>query len=174
MAAKQKAEPIPEADPARVAEATELAALAAEPARFRNVLTATAGFADRSLVSYSPFYPKTARTPEARLRYYASQFGLVEIDSSFYTLLAADLVERWVATTPDTFCFDIKAHPVLTGHPIELARLPADLRGACEAAGLEGRSYPDRLPGDVKQELEARFFASLEPLTRTFETASCR
>lgn len=167
MAAKRKAEPVPEADPARVAEATELAALAAEPARFRNVLVATAGFADRTLVSYSPFYPKTARTPEARLRYYASQFGLVEIDSSFYTLLASDLVERWVSTTPDRFCFDVKAHPVLTGHPIELARLPADLRAACEAAGLEGRSYPERLPAEVKQELESRFFASLEPLLRT-------
>jgi uncharacterized protein YecE (DUF72 family) len=167
MAAKRKSEPVPEADPARVTEATELAALAPEPARFRNVLTATGGFADRTLVSYSPFYPKTARTPEARLRFYASQFGFVEIDASYYTLLSADLVQRWVTSTPDQFRFDLKAHPVLTGHPIELARLPSDLRSACEAAGLQGRAYPDSLPVEIRRELEARFFASLEPLLRS-------
>jgi uncharacterized protein YecE (DUF72 family) len=166
MVAKRKPEPVPEADPALVAEATELAALAPEPATFRNLRVATGGFADRTLVSYSPFYPKTARTPEARLRYYASQFALVEIDSSYYTLLSADLVERWVAATPAGFRFDLKAHPVLTGHPIELRRLPADLRAACESAGLEGRAYPDRLPLEIKHELEARFFASLEPLLK--------
>jgi uncharacterized protein YecE (DUF72 family) len=166
MAAKRKAEPVPEADPVRVAEATELAALATEPARFRNVLTATGGFADRTLVSYSPFYPKTARTPEARLQFYASQFGFVEIDASYYTLLSTDVVQRWVASTPNDFHFDVKAHPVLTGHPIELARLPADLRSACEARGLQGRAYPDRLPVEIRRELEARFFASLEPLLR--------
>jgi uncharacterized protein YecE (DUF72 family) len=167
MAAKRKPDEVPEADPERVAEASELAALATEPALFRNVSVATAGWADRSLVAHSPFYPKTARTPEARLRHYSSQFSLVEVDASYYTLLSADLVERWASWTPAHFCFDVKAHPVLTGHPIDLVRLPADLRAACAAAGLEGRAYPDRLPSEIKGELEARFFASLEPLLQS-------
>lgn len=165
MAAKRATAVIPEADPERLREAEALAARAATPAVWRNVSIATGGFADRTLLS-SSFYPPDARTPEARLRHYASQFSLVEIDATYYTLLAAELVERWISWTPERFRFDVKAHPVLTGHPIDAARLPADLRSALQDAGLPARTYPKELPDEIVRELEARFFASLDPLVR--------
>jgi uncharacterized protein YecE (DUF72 family) len=162
---KRDAAVIPEPDPERLRAAEALAEKAQEPAVWRNVLVATAGWADRTLLA-SSFYPAGARTPETRLRHYASQFSLVEVDASYYTLLAADLVARWVQWTPAHFCFDIKAHPVFTGHPIDVSRLPADLRAACQAAELPQRVYPAALPGEIARELEARFFASLEPLVQ--------
>lgn len=154
---------VPEADPERRRAAEELAATAPLPARVGNVRFATGGWADRTLIG-SGFYPSTARTPEARLRHYASHFAFVEVDATYYTLLAADVVARWVSWTPDSFQFDVKAHPVLTGHPIEVARLPADLRDGFHAAGIEARAYRDGLPSELVAALEARFFASLEPL----------
>lgn len=166
MAAKRATALIPEADPERVREAETLALRAPEPAIWRNVSLATGGWADRTLLS-SSFYPANARTPEARLRHYASQFSLVEVDATYYTLLAAELVERWISWTPDHFLFDVKAHPVFTGHPIDLARLPADLKAAAQSAKLPERLYPKELPAELARELEARFFASLEPLVRT-------
>lgn len=151
-------------DPERLREAEALAERAAKPAVHRNVRFATAGWADRSLVQDSPFYPKTAKTPEARLRHYASEFSLVEVDATYYALLGADLVARWIDWTGPDFRFDVKAHPVLTGHPIDVERLPRDLKAECEEAGLGPRVYPDKLPDSIRNELEARFYASLEPL----------
>jgi uncharacterized protein YecE (DUF72 family) len=165
MPAKRPTALVPEPDPERLSAAQALAARAAEPARWRNVRVATAGWADRSLIASGAFYPATARTPEARLRHYASQFTLVEVDATYYTLLTAELVARWVSWTPEHFHFDVKAHPVLTGHPIDAARLPADLKAAWQSAGLEARAYPKDLPAEILRELEARFWASLEPLT---------
>ena len=39
----------------------------------------TAGWTDKSLID-SGWYPADASTPEKRLRYYAQQFPLVEVD----------------------------------------------------------------------------------------------
>jgi uncharacterized protein YecE (DUF72 family) len=131
---------------------------------WQNVRFATAGWADRSLVHDSSFYPKTAKTPEARLRHYASEFSLVEVDATFYALLSAELIARWLEWTDARFCFDVKAHPIITGHPIDVERLPRDLKLACEKMALGPRVYPEKLPEELRNEIEARFFASLEPL----------
>lgn len=151
-------------DPAHYREAEELAERAPRPAVWKNVRFATGGWADRTLVHDSPFYPKTAKTPEARLRHYASEFSLVEVDATYYALLGADVVGRWIAWTSESFRFDVKAHPVVTGHPVDVARLPRDLQAACDAAGLGRRVYPEKLPVEIRSEIEARFSASLEPL----------
>jgi len=166
MPAKRATALVPEADPERLRAAVALAARAAEPAIWRNVRVATAGWADRSLIASGAFYPAPAKTPEARLRHYASQFTLVEVDATYYTLLAAELVARWVAWTPEHFRFDVKAHPVLTGHPIDATRLPSDLKAAWHRAGLEARAYPKALPAEIADELAARFWASLDPLVQ--------
>jgi uncharacterized protein YecE (DUF72 family) len=50
------------------------------------VLVGTASWADKSLVDSGRFYPPDVTTPEARLRYYASQFPMVEVDSSYYAM----------------------------------------------------------------------------------------
>ena len=151
-------------DPERLREAEALAERAPKPAVWQNVRFATAGWADRSLVHDSPFYPKTAKTPEARLRHYSSEFSLVEVDATYYALLSAEVVGRWVEWTDASFRFDVKAHPIVTGHPIDIERLPRDLKLACEAASLGRRAYPEKLPEEIRNEIEARFFASLEPL----------
>jgi uncharacterized protein YecE (DUF72 family) len=154
----------PPPDPELYAEASALAERANLPARHRNVLLATAGWTDRTLIQSKLFYPKGVTTPEARLKYYAEHFSLVEVDATFYALLSRDTVERWVEWTPDSFHFDVKSHPVLTQHPIDVRRLPADLRQALEDAGLGARVYPDKLPLEIRTEIELRFFTSLEPL----------
>lgn len=150
------------ADDARVRAATELASRAREPAVSKNVLFATAGWADASLVKSHLFYPRGASSPQARLGYYAKHFGLVEVDATYYTLLPPDMASRWMSWTPATFRFDVKAHPILTGHPIDVARLPRDLRDALTNAGDSGRIYPDRLRGDIADEIESRFRAFVE------------
>jgi uncharacterized protein YecE (DUF72 family) len=53
---------------------------------------------------------------------------------------------------------------VLTTHPIDVARLPADLKAACVRAGFESRVYPAKLPAELRAEIEGRFRALLEPL----------
>jgi uncharacterized protein YecE (DUF72 family) len=153
-------------DPELLREAEELAARSPEPAVWQNVRFATAGWTDRSLVNDSPFYPKTAKTPEGRLRHYATQFSLVEVDATYYALMAAETVARWVEWTDQAFHFDVKAHPILTGHPVDVERLPRDLKLACETAGLGARVYPEKLPDELRNEIEARFEASLEPIVR--------
>jgi uncharacterized protein YecE (DUF72 family) len=154
----------PPPDPALYAEARALAERAPLPARFGNVLFATAGWTDRTLVQSKLFYPKGATTPEARLKYYAEHFPLVEVDATYYALIARETVARWVEWTPSAFRFDVKAHPVLTGHPIDVRRLPSDLRQALEDTGAGARVYPDKLPLEIRTEIELRFFDSLAPL----------
>lgn len=154
----------PPPDPELYAEASALAERASLPARHGNVLFATAGWADRGLIQSKLFYPKSVKTPEARLKHYAEHFSLVEVDATYYALLSRDTVAHWVEWTPGTFRFDVKAHPVLTEHPIDVRRLPPDLRQALEDAGSGARVYPEKLPLEIRTEIESRFVDSIEPL----------
>lgn len=141
--------------------ALALAAGAPEPARFGRVLAGTAGWTDPTLLK-TEFYPRRARDPAGRLAYYATQFGLVEVDATYYTLLARETVGRWVTVTPADFCFDVKAHAALTGHPIDITKLPRELKA--EYASLGARVYRDRAPLELVSALERRFVESLQPL----------
>lgn len=80
------------------------------------VLVGTAGWADRDLIS-SGWYPPGTRTPAQRLAHYASRFPLVEADSPYYAIPAAEVVQRWADSTPEGFVMDVKAFSALTGHP---------------------------------------------------------
>lgn len=84
----------------------------------------TASWTDRPLIESGRFYPPEARSAEARLRYYASQFPLVEVDSTYYGLPTEDVARLWVERTPDGFTFDVKAYSLFTNHPTPTARLP--------------------------------------------------
>ncbi|MFZ5894230.1 MAG: DUF72 domain-containing protein [Myxococcota bacterium] len=157
---------LPPPDPERLARANELAERAPLPARVHNIEFGTASWTDRTLVESGTFYPRGAKTPEARLRHYSAHFPFVEVDATYYSLLPVETAERWVSWTPSTFSFDIKAFPSLTGHPIDVRRLPNDLKQALVAAGHEARVYPDRLEPELLAELNARFLSFLEPLLR--------
>ncbi len=157
----------PEAPTELLVEAQRLAQCATLPASEGSVKLGTAGWTDPSLIKCHRFYPRGKNSPEDRLRFYATQFQLVEVDATYYTLLEPQTVQRWVDWTPEGFRFDIKSHPVLTGHPIDIARAPADLaKSLAEVAGEKPRIYPKYLPNVIREELVGRFLAQLEPLTR--------
>lgn len=59
------------------------------------ILVGTASWTDASLIKSKLFYPPEARSPEERLRYYASQFPIVEVDSSYYAMPSAANAENW-------------------------------------------------------------------------------
>ena len=99
----------------------------------------TASWTDRTLID-SGWYPPEAGTPEQRLRYYARQFGLVEVDATYYALPAEQTAAAWAARTPAGFTFNVKAFSLFTQHPTRVAALPADLRPDLAMVRLHGHS----------------------------------
>jgi uncharacterized protein YecE (DUF72 family) len=122
----------------------------------------TAGWTDKSLID-SGWYPPGAGTPEKRLRYYASQFPLVEVDSTYYALPAERTAGAWAARTPAGFTFNVKAFSLFTQHPTPVRALPADLREAAGKAGKD-RVYLKDVDPEVTSQAWDRFLAALEPL----------
>lgn len=154
------------AEDARILErARALAARSPVPARVGNVLAGTAGWTDPTLIRSRRFYPRGTSSAEARLRFYATQFPLVEVDASYYALPTPLNAQRWVERTPPDFVFDVKAFAALTQHPLDLGRLPRELRAALPSRLRDkARAYPKDLPGDIEFEIWNRFKQALEPL----------
>jgi uncharacterized protein YecE (DUF72 family) len=132
--------------------------------RMGQIRVGTAGWTDRSLID-SGWYPAGAGNPEQRLRYYATQFPLVEVDSTYYALPAERNAEAWAARTPDGFTFNVKAFSLFTQHPTPVRMLPADLREAAGKAGKD-RVYLKDVDPEVTSQAWDRFLAALEPLRR--------
>lgn len=88
----------------------------------------TSSWTEKSLIEGGAFYPRSAGTPKARLKYYARRFDTVEIDSSYYQIPTTDMARAWAERTPDKFLFHVKAYGALTGHNIDPKRLPDHLR----------------------------------------------
>jgi uncharacterized protein YecE (DUF72 family) len=59
------------------------------------------------------FYPRGLASAEW-LAFYASRFGTVEVNTTFYRLLARQTAARWVEQTPPGFVFAVKASRYLT------------------------------------------------------------
>jgi uncharacterized protein YecE (DUF72 family) len=134
-------------------------------ARGTSVLFGTASWTDPTILTPGVFYPESAKTPEARLRYYASRFPVVEVDSTYYALPARRIAEHWVDRTPPAFVFHVKAHALMTGQPSEVKRLPAAIIDALPAdVRQKERIYAKDLPGAVRAELWRTFIDALEPL----------
>jgi uncharacterized protein YecE (DUF72 family) len=125
----------------------------------------TASWTDPTMTAPGVFYPKGASSAEDRLRYYASQFPLVEVDSTYYALPGRNTAEIWVARTPEGFVFDVKAHALMTGQPAEVARLPAAIK---EVLGGEHKArqrvYRKDLPPGALDLVYAQFRDALAPL----------
>jgi uncharacterized protein YecE (DUF72 family) len=122
----------------------------------------TASWTDRTLLD-SGWYPPEADTPEKRLRFYARQFPLVEVDATYYALPAEQTAATWAARTPAGFTFNVKAFSLFTQHPTRVAALPTDLRPAAEKTGKD-RVYLKDLPAEVVDQAWDRFLSALEPL----------
>ena len=129
------------------------------------ILVGVASWTDPSMTAPGVFYPEGVSTPEARLRYYADRYPIVEVDSTYYAIPARRMAELWTARTPDGFTFDVKAHALMTGQPSEVTRLPKELRAALPAS-LAGKSriYETDLPDDVRDRVWGLFLDALEPL----------
>jgi uncharacterized protein YecE (DUF72 family) len=124
----------------------------------------TASWTDRTLIA-SGWYPPEADTPEKRLRFYARQFPLVEVDATYYALPAEQTATAWAARTPAGFTFNIKAFSLFTQHPTRVAALPTDLRPAVEKTGKD-RVYLKDVDPEVTDQAWDRFLTALEPLNQ--------
>jgi uncharacterized protein YecE (DUF72 family) len=127
------------------------------------VLVGTASWTDKTLIECGRFYPASARTPEERLRFYASQFPIVEIDSSFYGIPSVENAERRVERTPPGFVFNIKTYRLFTRHQTPVVTLGRDIRAALPARSAPN-VYDRDLPADATRELWRQFRAVLEVL----------
>jgi uncharacterized protein YecE (DUF72 family) len=127
-----------------------------------DIRVGTAGWTDKTLID-AGWYPADAGNPEKRLRYYATQFPLVEVDSAYYALPAEQTAKAWAERTPDHFTFNVKAFSLFTQHPTPVKALPADLREAAAKAGKD-RVYLKDIDPDVTGQAWDRFLAALAPL----------
>ncbi|MHB1861898.1 MAG: DUF72 domain-containing protein [Gemmatimonadaceae bacterium] len=145
------------------AGAGEIPVLRAAPgARIR---IGTASWTDPTMIAPGVFYPDGVATPEARLRYYASRFPLVEVDSTYYAIPAQRMGAIWAERTPEHFVFNIKAHALMTGQPTETSRLPSAVREALPTSVREkSRLYPKDLPPELLDLAWTMFLDALEPL----------
>jgi uncharacterized protein YecE (DUF72 family) len=121
----------------------------------------TASWTDRTLLA-SGWYPPDANTPEKRLRFYASQFPLVEVDATYYALPSEQTVRSWAERTPDGFTFSIKAFSLFTQHPTRVKALPADLREAVRTG--KDRVFLKDVDPAITDQAWDRFLGALEPL----------
>jgi uncharacterized protein YecE (DUF72 family) len=129
------------------------------------VRVGTASWTDPTMTAAGVFYPSEANTAEERLRYYASQFPIVEVDASYYAIPAAETAKLWVDRTPPDFVFDIKAHALMTGQPSEVKRLPKPIRESLPAEMAEKtRIYGKDLPPELYDEVWDSFGRAIEPL----------
>ena len=122
------------------------------------VKVGTASWTDKTLLA-SGWYPPDADTPEARLAYYASQFPLVEVDSTYYSPPAERTAELWAARTPLDFTFNVKAFSLLTHHPTRPGAIYKDLRPDTKK-NVYLRDCDDAMVDQVWE----RFVSALQPL----------
>ncbi|MGH2525256.1 MAG: DUF72 domain-containing protein [Actinomycetota bacterium] len=127
------------------------------------ILIGTASWTDRTLIKDGHFYPSEAKTAEARLRYYAEQFPIVEVDSTYYFPPSEKNSVLWIERTPKDFTFNVKAYSLLTNHPTRPDSLYKDLELPEELADKKNL-YREQLPDAVVDEVWQRFRDALMPL----------
>jgi uncharacterized protein YecE (DUF72 family) len=129
------------------------------------VLTGSCSWADKTLVEQGDWYPRRTMSAEERLRFYASQFPLTEIDSIYYAPPSEQQARVWAERTPEGFRFDVKAYSLLTGHPTRPASLWRDIREQLPAEVQEKRNvYAKHLDPEALDEAWKRFESALRPL----------
>jgi uncharacterized protein YecE (DUF72 family) len=127
------------------------------------ILVGTASWTDKTLVACGRFYPPTCRTAEQRLQFYARQFPMVEVDSSYYAMPTPQVARLWAQRTPQDFVFNVKAFRLFTGHQALPTVLHRDLQQALGPHVGRSLCYED-LPREIREELWRRFVQALAPL----------
>jgi uncharacterized protein YecE (DUF72 family) len=129
------------------------------------ILVGISAWTEPTLIKRGNFYPKGVTTAEGRLKFYASQFPIAEVDSSYYFPPSERNSELWIERTPPDFTFNIKAYSLLTNHPTKLESLYKDLRQELPEELTQKRNiYREHLPGQVVDEVWQRFADALLPL----------
>jgi uncharacterized protein YecE (DUF72 family) len=107
------------------------------------------------------WYPKGVTTPEEKLRYYASRFDTVEVDSPFYAIPRRSYAQAWADRTPPGFLFHVKAYGLMTGHEVDERMLAPELRDYAYSStrGRVRHADPDMV--DASFDL---FLDAIEPL----------
>jgi len=127
-----------------------------------HVLTGTSGYSYKEWKGR--FYPEKMKEAEM-LGFYAGRFPTVEINNTFYRMPAPDMLRKWLAQTPDTFTFVLKAPQRITHHR-RLADVGGDVAYFYETASALGTRLGPilfQLPPYMKKDLE-RLKAFLELL----------
>ncbi len=128
------------------------------------VLTGSCSWTDRTLLE-ADWYPKKTMSAEERLRFYAAQFPITEVDSTYYAPPAEQQTRLWAQRTPDGFRFDVKAYSLLTGHPTRPKSLWKDLREQLpEDVAGKRNVYAHHLGPEALGEAWRRFDTALRPL----------
>jgi uncharacterized protein YecE (DUF72 family) len=136
-----------------------------ESAESHRVLCGTCSWTDKTLVQETDWYPRRTMSAEERLRFYAAQFPVTEIDSTYYAPPAEQQSRLWAERTPSGFRFDVKAYSLLTGHPTKPQSLWKDLREVLPAQVRDKRTlYASHLEPDALDEAWRRFAAGIAPL----------
>lgn len=125
------------------------------------ILVGTASWTDKTLLD-SGWYPKDAKTAEKRLAYYASQFNVVEVDSTYYAPPSERNSALWVERTPKDFTFNIKAYSLLTQHPTQVKSLPKAIRD--DLTTSKSSIYQKDLPAKAVDQVFEMFAEALMPL----------
>lgn len=128
--------------------------------------TGTCSWTEKTLIQSGEFYPPDARTAEARLRYYASHFDTVEVDSTYYAIPDQKTALLWDMRTPADFTFHIKAYGALTGHGVDPRTLPRDVQSLVSHGQGEGKYTYVKEPR-LLQTLAQRLIDALSPLTKS-------
>jgi uncharacterized protein YecE (DUF72 family) len=129
------------------------------------ILVGISSWTEPTLVKAGTFYPKKTMTAEERLRFYAEQFPIVEVDSTYYSPPSERNSELWIERTHTHFTFNIKAFSLLTNHPTKPEQLYKDVRENLPDE-LEGKRnvYREQLPDELVDEVWQRFHDALMPL----------
>src|SRR5437763_1253375 len=115
----------------------------------------TASWTDPGFVQ--DWYP--AGLPKNQLLgWYAEHFDFVEVNSTFYSIPNARVVEGWCRQTPDDFVFDVKLFKLLSRHSTEIKFLPPDLRAKGGAGAKAG------LNRELERLVAERFLQEIQPL----------
>src|SRR4051812_36738797 len=123
------------------------------------ILVGTASWSDPGFVER--WYPKGMPAGE-RLGWYAQHFDMVEVNSTFYAVPDARMVERWSSNTPAGFIFDVKLHQLLSRHSAQAKLLPPELQRRVDVDD-RGRVI---LTPEIEEAVTRIFLRSIEPLRR--------
>jgi len=128
-------------------------------------LVGISSWTEPTLIKRGNFYPKGTSSAEERLKYYASQFPIVEVDSSYYFPPSERNAALWAERTPKDFTFNVKAYSLLTNHPTKVESLYKDVKEALpEDLAAKRNIYREKMPPELVDEVWQRFRDALMPL----------